>query len=210
MISVAIVEDHADLRNSLSLILSTMSGFTCVGSYGTCEEMLEELETIEPQVLLMDIGLPGISGIEGVRQVKALRPDIKILMLTIYEDDSQVFQAICAGASGYLLKKVSPVEILQAIEQVVAGDVPMTASVAQQVMAMFRDFAPKPGVCENLTPREHEILKTLADGLDYKQIAKRHFISLDTVRNHIRHIYEKLQVHSKSEAVAKAIRQRLV
>ena len=209
-ISVAIVEDHADLRNSLNLILNTMSGFTCVGSYSTCEELLEEFEAIEPQVILMDIGLPGMSGIEGVRRVKALRPETQILMLTIYEDDTQVFQAICAGAGGYLLKKASPVEILQAIEQVAAGGVPMTASVAQKVIKMFRDFAPKPEVCEDLTPREYEVLKTLVEGLDYKQIAQRHFISLDTVRNHIRHIYEKLHVHSKSEAVAKALRQRLV
>lgn len=209
-IAVVIVEDHTDLRNSLKLILSTTPGFACVGCYGRCEELLDELEAIEPQVILMDIGLPGMSGIEGVRRVKALRPETQILMLTIYEDDAQVFQAICAGASGYLLKKVTPVEILQAIEQVVAGGVPMTASVAQKVIKMFRAFAPKPGVCEDLTPREYEVLKALVEGLDYKQIAQRHFISLDTVRNHIRHIYEKLQVHSKSEAVAKALRQRLV
>lgn len=208
--SVAIVEDHEDLRSSLCLILNTTPGFACVGCYGRCEDLLEELETISPGVILMDIGLPGMSGIEGVRRVKALQPEIQILMLTIYEDDVQVFQAICAGAGGYLLKKASPVEILQAIEQVIAGGVPMTASVAQKVIKMFRDFAPKPETCEDLTPREYEVLKALVEGLDYKQIAQRHFISLDTVRNHIRHIYEKLHVHSKTEAVTKALRQRLV
>jgi DNA-binding NarL/FixJ family response regulator len=158
----------------------------------------------------MDIGLPGISGIEGVKKVKALQPATKVLMQTIYDDDEQVFRALCAGADGYLLKKSSPVEILQAIEQVVVGGVPMTSSVARQVIEMFREFAPRPQDETNLTPREHELLKSLAEGLDYKQIADRHFISVDTVRNHIRHIYEKLHVHSKSEAVSKAFRQRLV
>jgi two-component system nitrate/nitrite response regulator NarL len=209
-ITVTIVEDHADLRNGLKLILSTSPGFTVVGSYDRCETLLEELEDTTPQVILMDIGLPGMSGIEGVRQIKGLMPETHILMLTIYEDDSQVFQAVCAGADGYLLKKSSPIDILQAIEDVVEGAVPMTPSIAQKVIKMFRNFAPKPERCEGLTPREYDVLKALVDGLDYKQIAQRHFISLDTVRNHIRHIYEKLQVHSKSEAVAKALQQHLV
>ena len=209
-ISVAVVEDHPDLRNSLTLILNGTQGFSCVGSYLSCEALLEELTDIKPEVVLMDIGLPGMSGIEGVRKVKKLRDSTKVLMQTIYEDDEQVFRAMCAGADGYLLKKSSPVEILQAIEQVVAGGIPMTPSVARQVIEMFRDFAPKEQDVQRLTPREHELLRSLAEGLDYKQIAERHFISVDTVRNHIRHIYEKLQVHSKSEAVSKAFRQRLV
>ena len=209
-ITIAIVEDHTDLRNSLKLILSTSPGLTVVGCYDRCETLLEELEDITPQVILMDIGLPGMSGIEGVRQIKSILPETHILMLTIYEDDAQVFQAVCAGADGYLLKKSSPIDILQAIEQVAEGGVPMTPSIAQKVMKMFRNFAPKPEQCEGLTPREYEVLKALVDGLDYKQIAQRYFISLDTVRNHIRHIYEKLQVHSKSEAVAKALQQHLV
>jgi DNA-binding NarL/FixJ family response regulator len=210
-ITVAIVEDHADLRNSLKLILSASPGFTVVGGYDRCEALLDELENKAPQVILMDIGLPGMSGIEGVRRVKSLRSETHILMLTIYEDDAPVFQAICAGADGYLLKKSSPIDILQAIEDVVAGGVPMTPSIAQKVINMFRNFAPKPDQgAGRLTPREIEVLKALVAGLDYKQIAQRHFISLDTVRNHIRHIYEKLQVHSKSEAVAKALRQHLV
>jgi DNA-binding NarL/FixJ family response regulator len=208
--TVTIVEDHADLRNSLKLILSTSPGFTVVGCYNSCEALLEELEDTAPQVILMDIGLPGMSGIEGVRQVKSILPETHILMLTIYEDDAQVFQAVCAGADGYLLKKSSPIDILQAIEDVVEGGVPMTPSIAQRVIKMFRNFAPKPERCEGLTPRENDVLKALVDGLDYKQIAQRYFISLDTVRNHIRHIYEKLHVHSKSEAVAKALRQHLV
>jgi DNA-binding NarL/FixJ family response regulator len=209
-IAVAIVEDHADLRNSLKLIVGTTPGLTCAGCYGRCEDLLEDFETATPQVVLMDIGLPGISGIDGVRQIKKMRPATKILMLTIYEDDAQVFQAICAGADGYLLKKSSPVQILQAISEVAAGGVPMTASIAQRVIKMFRQFSPPPEICDGLTPRELEVLKALVDGMDYKKISQQYFISLDTVRNHIRHIYEKLHVHSKSEAVAKALKQRLV
>jgi len=209
-IAVAIVEDHADLRLSLALILNTMDGFRCVGAYDRCEDLVRDLKTVRPQVVLMDIGLPGISGIEGVRRVKSLRPETHVLMLTIHEEDDQVFQAICAGAGGYLLKKTVLVEILQAIEQVVTGGVPMTGSIAQKVIKMFRDISPMYEVGEDLTPREYEVLKALVEGLDYKQIAQRYFISLDTVRNHIRHIYKKLQVHSKSEAVAKALRRRLV
>jgi DNA-binding NarL/FixJ family response regulator len=197
-ISVAIVEDHVDLRNSLGLILKTTPGYSCVGSYGSVEELLESLDENVPQVILMDIGLPGMSGIEGVRRVKQLKPETHVLMQTIYDDDARVFQAVCAGASGYLLKHSSPLEILQAIEQAVEGGVPMSPSIAQQDDSVI------------LTPREQEVLRSLSDGLDYKQIADRHFISIDTVRGHIRHIYEKLHVHSKSEAVAKAFRQRLV
>lgn len=209
-IAVAVVEDHPDLRKSLALILAATPGYSCVGSYEQCEELLNELPGIDPQVILMDLGLPGMSGIEGIRRVKAIKPDIKILVQTIYEDDENVFGAICAGADGYVLKKAPPVELLQAIEQAVEGGVPMSASVAHSVIEMFRAFAPKQEQNAVLTPRERELLKSLADGLDYKQLADRHFISVDTVRNHIRHIYEKLHVHSKSEAVARAFRQRLV
>lgn len=210
LISIAIVEDHPDLRESLSLVLGSTPGFECVGSYDSCEDMLEELSEVHPRVILMDIGLPGISGIEGVRRVKSKHGDISVLMLTIYEDDAQVFQAICAGADGYLLKRSTPAEILRSVEQVMDGGSPISASIAHKVLRMFRDYAPTPEMCDDLTPREREILIALVDGLDYKQIAERHFISLDTVRNHIRHIYEKLHVHSKSEAVSKALKQRLV
>jgi DNA-binding NarL/FixJ family response regulator len=209
-IAVAIVEDHPDLRKSLGLILEATPGYACAGSYDRCETLLADLPSISPQVILMDIGLPGMSGIEGIRRVKGLRSDIKILVQTIYEDDDKVFRAICAGADGYVLKKAPPLELLRAIEQVVEGGVPMSPCIAHNVIEMFKTFAPKQEQMVGLTAREHELLKSLADGLDYKQIAERHYISTDTVRNHIRHIYEKLHVHSKSEAVAKAFRQRLV
>ena len=209
-IAIAIVEDHPDLRSSLSLVIEATSGYSCVGEYERCEDLIDDLGKARPDVILMDIGLPGISGIEGVRRVKQKRPGIRILMLTIYEDDAQVFQAICAGADGYLLKKSTPAEILQSIDHVIDGGSPITSSIANKVLRMFRDYAPRSETSGDLTPREYEILAALVDGLDYKQIAQRLFISLDTVRNHIRHIYEKLQVHSKSEAVAKALKQHLV
>ena len=212
-ISVAIVEDHADLRNGLQLVLNSKPGFTCAGSYDRCEKLLDSLKKGEaaPQVIMMDIGLPGMNGIDGVREVKAIHPDARILMLTIYEDDAHVFQAICAGAAGYLLKHSGQAVILQAIRQAVDDHVPMSPAIAQRVISMFRDFAPAPPKERiNLTPREVEVLTALVDGLDYKQIAARFTISLDTVRNHLRHIYRKMQVHSKSEAVAKALRQRLI
>jgi DNA-binding NarL/FixJ family response regulator len=209
-ITVSIVEDHTDLRTGLALLLRSTPGISCVGSYECCEDLLDELDSGVPQVILMDIGLPGMSGIDGVKRVRGLHSDVKILMLTIYEDDAHLFQAICAGASGYLLKRSSPVEIVESIRQVVNGSFPMTVSIARQVIEMFRDFAPKPQASNGLTARETELLKSLVDGLDYKQIAERHFISVDTVRNHIRHIYEKLHVHSKSEAVSRALRQRIV
>jgi DNA-binding NarL/FixJ family response regulator len=211
--TVAIVEDHPDLRNSLMLVLDGAPQFHCVGAYRSCEALLKDIGNgkIEPQVILMDIGLPGMSGIEGVRRVKEIHPDCDILMLTIYEDDANVFRAICSGASGYLLKKSTPAEIVEAVVQVAAGGVPMTPVIARKVMTMFRDFAPAPiNVEAHLTPREKEVLSALVDGLDYKQIADRLFISFDTVRNHLRHIYEKLQVHSKSEAVARALKRRLI
>lgn len=209
-ISIAIVEDHFDFRQSLNLTLGSAPGFRCVGAYQDCESLLDELDDIHPSVILMDIGLPGISGIEGIRRVKAIAPATRILMLTIHEDDAQVFQALCTGADGYLLKRSSPSEIIRAIDDVMNGGAPITASIARKVIHMFRDYAPKPGMSVELTQREQEILSALVDGLDYKQIAQRLFISLDTVRNHIRHVYEKLHVHSKSEAVSKALKQRLV
>ncbi len=213
LITVAIVEDHPDFRTSLEMALQSTPDVQCLGAFGQVEPLLEELArgNLAPRVILMDIGLPGMNGIEGVKRVKALHPDAEILMLTIHAEDEKVFQAICAGASGYLLKNTGMEEILQAIRQAVAGGVPMSATIARRVMEMFRDFAPRPDdAARDLTPREREVLKALADGLDYKQIADRLCISMDTVRSHIRHIYEKLQVHSKSEAVAKALRQRLV
>ncbi len=209
--SLVIVEDHPDLRQGLELVLRELPEMAVRGVFADCETMLETFrgEDHMADVVLMDIGLPGISGIEGVERVKSLWPACEVLMLTVFEDDDNVFRAVCAGASGYLLKKSSPAEIVQAIRHVREGGVPMTPLIARKVMRMFRDFNPRRE--ENiLTKREREVLAALVDGLDYKRIAERLFISLDTVRNHLRHIYAKLQVHSKSEAVAQALKRRLI
>ncbi|NOX36235.1 MAG: response regulator transcription factor [Calditrichaeota bacterium] len=212
-ITVSIVEDHADFRNGLQLILEADPQIECEVVYERCEPLIRDIELgkICPRVVLMDIGLPGISGIEGVQRIKAIHPDCQVLMLTVYDNDANVFRAICAEASGYLLKQSTPEQILDAIKQVASGGIPMTPIIARKVMTMFREFAPGPANNPtHLTPREREVLNALVEGLSYKQIAQKLFISFDTVRNHLRHIYEKLQVHSKSEAVAKALKEKLL
>lgn len=205
---VVIVEDHDDFREGLSHVLRSTEGFRCVGSFSSVEEAMKNLPAAD--VVLMDIGLPGKSGIDGVRLVRDRSPEIQVIMLTVFEDDRHIFDAITAGANGYIVKKTPPLKILEAIQEAAAGGMPMTPFVARQVVQMFRRYAPLPGEQTDLTKREREILSLLAEGLNYAMIGEKLFISLDTVRNHIRHIYEKLQVHSKSEAVAKAMRQRLV
>jgi DNA-binding NarL/FixJ family response regulator len=207
-IRVAIVEDHDDFREGLYHILEGTEGFRCVGKFASVEEAARNLPNAE--VFLMDIGLPGKSGIEGVKVVKQMRPEAQVIMVTVFEDETNIMRAIVSGANGYLLKKTPPVKILNAIEEAVTGGMPMTPMVARKAIEMFKHYAPKPQGTSTLTEREKEILKLLVDGLNYNMIGERLFISLDTVRNHIRHIYEKLRVHSKSEAVAKALKQRYV
>ena len=207
MLRVIIVEDHDDFREGLSHLLTNTEGFRCVGAYSSVEESLRNPPRAD--VVLMDIGLPGKSGIEGTRLLHERFPDVAIVMLTVFEDDAHVFEAIAAGANGYITKKTPPTRLLQAIEDAASGGAPMTPFVARRVIAMFKEFAPSGPGDSGLTPREKEILTLLVDGFNYGTIAEKLFISLDTVRNHIRHIYEKLHVHSKSQAVAKAIKQRL-
>jgi DNA-binding NarL/FixJ family response regulator len=209
-ISVAIVEDDSDTRETLEQLIAVTPGFACVGAFGTCEEAIKYFESDSADVLLMDIGLPGISGIEGVNRVKALRPDVQVIMLTVYQDDEKIFRSICSGASGYLLKRTPKDVLLNAIREVHAGGAPMNAGIARRVLELFRKTAPSPSGDSSLTQREIEVLQSLVDGCSYKMIGDRHHISVETVRNHIKHIYEKLHVHSKSEAVAKALKERLV
>lgn len=207
-IRVAIVEDHDNFREGLFHILQSTEGFRCVGSYSSVEEALKKLPPAD--VVLMDIGLPGKSGIDGTQLLRKRFPSTQIIMLTVFEDDRHIFDAIMAGANGYIVKKTAPLKILQAIEEAASGGMPMTPFVARHTVEMFRQHAPRQGEGPALTLRELEILALLVEGMNYAMIGEQLFISLDTVRNHIRHIYEKLQVHSKSQAVAKALKQRLV
>lgn len=210
-IRVAIFEDNTNLRQGLFQLVNGSDGFVCVGAFANCNQLQKNLVDAKPDVVLMDIEMPGISGIEGVRMIKANFPEVKVLMETIFEDNEKIFNSICNGAEGYILKSTPPVQILSAIREIFEGGAPMTPTIANKVLKMFNN---KPvSVSENefrLTEREFEILKHLVDGMSYKMIAENCFISIDTVNGHIKNIYKKLQVHSKSEAVAKAIKGKIV
>ena len=205
IISVAIVEDERDIREAMALSLDALDGMVCVATYPDCESALSGLAEAEPDVVLMDIGLPGMSGIEGVARVRKLLPEVDIIMVTVYQDDARVFDALCAGARGYLTKNVAPGRLAEAIREVHAGGAPMSAAIARMVVDSLRRKPDSP-----LTPRETEVLKGLCDGLSYKMIAEALFISETTVHTHIKNIYRKLEVHSQTEAVARAFRDRLV
>lgn len=208
LLRVSIVDDRKRLRDSIALIIDQSEGLRCVGSYGTCEALFEDLPSNMPDVVLMDIGLPGMSGIEGVRILKNRHPSIDVLMHTIYDDDEKVFQSICAGASGYVLKNVESGELIRAIKEIQVG-APMSASIARRLLGMVRGQAAKPETDMNLTPRELDILHWLVEGLSYKKIAEKLYISPLTVQSHIKRVYEKLQVHSKTAAVSKVLKSRL-
>jgi DNA-binding NarL/FixJ family response regulator len=210
-IRVAIVEDHQGIRQGLEQLINNHNRFVVVGSYPDCTDIINHIRTDRPDIVLMDIQLPGISGIEGIRLVKKEFPEIRLVVQTIFEDDDKIFESICAGASGYLLKKSPPQLIVQAIEEVYDGGARITPSIASRVLQMFRkmgDINVKPD--SKLTKREYEVLQELVNGLSYKQIAAKFDITYDTVRFHMKNIYVKLQVTSMTEAVAKALLQRLV
>ncbi len=209
-ITVAIVEDNPDYRIGTSLVVEHSPLCTLVGSYERAEDLLYEFESIKPQVVLMDIGLPGLNGVEASRQLKSKYPEVQIIILSVFEDDDNVFQAICAGASGYLKKPVMPDRLLEAVEDAHEGGTPMSPRIARKVLEMFKHFAPAQKNNYDLTEREKEVLKLLVNGDDYKLIAERLFLSLHTVRAHIRSIYDKLHVHSKSQAVSKALREQVL
>lgn len=209
-ISVGIVEDDASIRENVASLIDTADGFTCKQVFDSVESAIEHISDPPPDVLLMDINLGGMSGIEGVRRLKSIFPHLNILMLTVFEENDRIFQSLCAGASGYLLKRTPPQKILEAVTEVHNGGAPMTASVAKKVLNLFTTVAPPTLPEVHLTPRESEILQQLVSGSSYKKISKDLFISFDTVNSHIKNIYEKLQVHSKSEAVAKALKHRIV
>ncbi len=212
MINVVIVEDNKNIREGLAALINGTEGFKCQGAYSDCESFLRDIDSLKMDVVLMDIALPGMNGIEGVKKAKKINPDINILMLTIYEESEIVYEAICAGAYGYLVKKTPPSRLIDAIREVYEGGSPMSSRIARQVITSFQTFQDARTVDSqyNLSPRELEVLKHLAEGSNYQEIADELFISVDTVRHHIRNIYKKLQVHSQSEAVAKAIRKKII
>ena len=211
LIKVLIIEDNDLFRKSLANVINKSSKMKCVGSYISAEDALKDIEQkeLKPEVVLMDIGLPGITGVECISYIKDLCPVTKIIMLTIHDDDDNIFKAVCSGASGYLLKDMQPDKIFESIEEVLNGGAPMNSNIAKKVLDLFKNMT-APVASYDLTSREQEILKLLVDGLSKKQIAEKIFLSYHTVDVHIRHIYEKLEVHTCSGAVAKALKERLL
>lgn len=202
MIKVVIVEDVKDIREGLQLLINSNWAFSCTETYASAEDALLGLPNGLPDVVLMDIHLPGISGIEAIKKLKPQFPKVQFIMSTVYEDDENIFESLKAGATGYLLKKTSPDKILEAITEVYNGGSPMSAQIARKVIGAFQKKNPIDEVSD-LTPKEKEILKALSKGLRYKEIAGEMRISMDTVRTHVRHIYEKLQVQSRMDAINK-------
>ncbi|MDE3100200.1 MAG: response regulator transcription factor [Verrucomicrobiota bacterium] len=206
-ISVSIVEDNEKLRGTLARVLNRADGFHCISQHGTAEEALKELPGLKPEVVLMDINLPGINGVECVRRLKPLLPQSQVMMLTVYEDTENIFNALAAGASGYMLKRTPGKELLEAIREVHRGGSPMTMHIARKVVQSFQKSAPA-RTSEGLSDREQQVLDLLSEGLMYKEIADKLEISYETVHTYIRRIYEKLQVRTRTEAVAKFLRKQ--
>ena len=206
-ITVSIVDDEADLRKHIAGYLGAAGNIRCISAYASAEEALAKLPQDKPDVVLMDINLGEMDGIECVRRLTVQMPDALVLMLTVFEDTEKIFHALSAGASGYLLKRLSPKKLLEAIEEVCAGGSPMSAPIARKVVKSFKATPARGDESADLSPREHSVLDGLAAGLAYKQIADLLGVSIHTVRNYIRRIYEKLHVRSRTEAVAKFLRK---
>ncbi len=208
-ISLVLYEDNARLRESLELLLGTGTGFTIAGSFSDCTKVLEQMEILDPQLVIMDIDMPGMNGIEGVRHIKRGFPHIKVIMYTVFDDDHRIFECICNGADGYLLKNTPPLKLIQALEELAAGGVPMSPFVAQKVFQFFRNEKQTQDAFR-LTTREIEILEWLVRGNSYKMIADKSSISIDTVKKHLQNIYHKLHVNCGTEAVAKALKHKII
>lgn len=208
-ISLFIYEDNTRLRESLELLLSGDSGFTVTGSFPDCNAVTQQMEALRPEMVIMDIDMPGMNGIEGVRRIKTDFPDTKVIMYTVFDDDNRIFDCICNGADGYLLKNTAPLKLIQALEDLAAGGVPMSPFVAQKVFQYFRT-SKQDKADFNLTPRETEILDLLVRGNSYKMIADKASISMDTVKKHLQNIYHKLHVNCGTEAVVKALQHKIV
>ncbi len=210
MIKVMLYEDNPQLREGLTMLIDGSDGFNVLASYKNCDNVTDEVAAWTPDVILMDIDMPGTNGIEGLKKIRAVNSNVKILMLTVFDDNKNVFDAIRNGANGYVLKKTPPAKLLEYIQEAASGGAPMTASIATQVLKMFSQITPSQNEDYNLSDREKQVLQLLVDGYSYKMIASEMFISIDTVRSHIKKIYEKLHVNSKSEAVAKAFKDKLL
>lgn len=207
---VAIVEDRPEIREGLSLLLERAEGYEVARAWGSAEEALPPLLADPPSAVLMDLGLPGMDGIEAIRLLHAKHPGLPILVLSVYDDDQRIFEALCAGAVGYLLKKTPRERLLAAIDDALGGGSPISPEIARKVVTLFREFRPPAAADYDLTPHDQRLLRLLADGHHYKTVADRLGVSVSTVGYHLQNIYRKLQVHSKSEAVAKALRERLL
>ncbi len=207
---MAIIEDDRRIREGLSVLINGTDGYRCTRAFRSMEEALAETWEQVPDVALVDIGLPGMSGIEGLKVLREKYPDVALLMLTVYEDEERIFQALCAGASGYLLKKTPPAKLLESLAEVIRGGAPMSPEIAARVLRLFREIRPPERAAYDLTPHELRLLKLLVEGHNYQSAAAELGVSFSTINFHMQNIYGKLQVHSKSEAVAKALRHRLV
>jgi RNA polymerase sigma factor (sigma-70 family) len=206
-ITVSIVEDNDKLRGTLARMIDRSEGFRCLSQHPSAEDALKELPQVRPNVVLMDINLPGMNGVECVRQLKPLLPETQTLMLTVYEDTENIFNALAAGAGGYLLKRTTSKELLEAIRAVHGGGSPMTMHIARKVVQSFQRTAASAQATENLSEREQQVLDLLSQGLIYKEISDKLGISYETVHTYVRRIYEKLQVRTRTEAVAKFLRR---
>jgi DNA-binding NarL/FixJ family response regulator len=209
-ISVAVIEDDRVLREGLGVLIDHTPGFHCVNTYGSVEEGLKSLGLQTPNVLLLDIHLPGMLGSEAVKIFREKFPTMEILMLTVYAEQDKVFESICNGACGYLLKKTPPTRLLESIREAHEGGAPMSPEIARKVVNLFQKTGPPETVDQQLTPQEVRLLKLLSEGYSYQGAAEQMIVSVNTVRNYIRSIYDKLHVHSKNEAVSKALRSRII
>jgi DNA-binding NarL/FixJ family response regulator len=205
---VVIYEDNIYLRNSIAELIRASPLFNLAGDFENCDHVSIDMETLKPEVVLMDIEMAGTNGLDGLKIIKKKFPGIHVIMLTVFEDNDHIFEAICAGASGYLLKKTSPEKIPEAITDVLNGGAPMTSSIARKVLQLFPKSSSRNEEVDKLAPREQEVLNLLVTGHSYKMIAEKCNITIETVRSHIKRIYEKLQVHSATEAAAKAYPHR--
>jgi DNA-binding NarL/FixJ family response regulator len=210
VLKVAVIEDQEEIREGLRILINRSPGHECVAACSTVDEALVQFARETPAVALVDIGLPGISGIDGTRILKQRYPAVQVIILTVYDDDERIFQALCAGAFGYLLKNTPPARLVESIREVANGGAPVSPEIARRVITLFQKIRPVERVECELTPHEIRILKLLVEGHNYKTAALELNVSVNTISFHVRHIYEKLQVHSKSEAVAMALRNSLI